>query len=87
MEDSAGDAGVSLGELAGADFVSDMAQELIGTARRKLSEETLEYSAAMGRLDNAYEFSGRSAETAREVYRNFLGLVGDSDQAVERRRT
>ena len=82
VEDSAGDAGVSLGELAGADFVSDMAQELIGTLA-ELSEETLEYSAAMGRLDNAYEFSGRSAETAREVYQNFLGLVGDSDQAVE----
>ncbi len=82
VEGSAGDAGVSLGELAGADFVSDMAQELIGTLA-ELSEETLEYSAAMGRLDNAYEFSGRSAETAREVYQNFLGLVGDSDQAVE----
>lgn len=82
VEDSAGDAGMSIGDLASADFLSDMAQDLIG-ALADLSEETLEYSATMERLDAAYEHSGRSADVARETYQNFLGIVGDSDQAVE----
>lgn len=80
--DSADDAGISFGELAGADFVSDVAQDLIGTLMG-LSEETDEYRTSMTQLNNTFEWSGRSADEAREVYQNFLGLLGDSDEAVE----
>ena len=48
-----------------------------------LSEETDEYRTSMTQLNNTFEWSGRSADEAREVYQNFLGLLGDSDEAVE----
>lgn len=44
------------------------------------SEETIEN---MGKLENSFTWSGRSIDDANKVYKNFLGLCGDSDQATE----
>ena len=72
----------SLAELsAGAaigNFASGMVQSLAD-----LDAATEENRSNMIRLENAYSFSGRSVDEARGVYQNFLGILGDSDQAVE----
>ena len=37
----------------------------------------------MGKLDTAFEQSGFSAEAASDTYRGFVGLLGETDTAVE----
>lgn len=48
-----------------------------------LDEATEEYREAMGKLNTAYEASGFSAETAKEAYKGFYEILGDTDQATE----
>ena len=48
-----------------------------------LSNSTMEYSENMGKLTVAYETHNYSAETAKGVYSDFVGILGDSDQATE----
>lgn len=42
-----------------------------------------EFSEDMGKLNVAFESSGHSAETAASVYRDFVGILGETDQSVE----
>lgn len=80
--DSAGDMKNSIGELAAGNLVADFAQEA-ASSLMGLVEATEENRANMNKLQNAFEYSGRSIDDATEVYRNFLGLCGDGDQATE----
>ena len=80
--DSARDAGSSIGDIAAGNMLADMAGGA-ASALAGLSEATEENRAAMNRLGVAYEWSGRSIDEARDVYQGFLGLCGDSGQAVE----
>lgn len=48
-----------------------------------LSNSTMEYSEDMGKLTVAFDQHNFSAETAKGVYQDFVGILGESDQAVE----
>lgn len=48
-----------------------------------LEQSTEEYRAAMGRLNTAFETAGYGADTAQEAYRDFYGILGDTDTATE----
>ena len=48
-----------------------------------LSNSTMEYTEDMGKLTVAFDTHNFSAEAAQGVYRDFVGLLGETDQAVE----
>lgn len=48
-----------------------------------LESATEEYRIAQGKLNTAFETAGYSADTAKEVYRDFFGILGDVDTATE----
>ena len=48
-----------------------------------LAESTREYRTAQGKLTTAFETAGISADTAKMVYEELNGVLGDSDVAVE----
>lgn len=48
-----------------------------------LESSTEEYRVAMGRLNTAFETAGYGAETAKESYSAFYGILGDTDRATE----
>lgn len=84
--EEAGDAGhgmsASLSDIAGGFVITDYLKDGI-SAMGEMIDETEEYRAHMNQLNVAFETSGRSQEQANQTYQRFLGLVGDSDQAVE----
>lgn len=80
--DSAGDMKNSIGELAAGNIVADFAQDAVSSLTG-LVDATEENRVNMNKLQNSFEWSGRSMEDATKVYQNFLGLCGDSDQATE----
>lgn len=47
------------------------------------SEATREYRTNMAKLDVAFTDNGHSAAEAREAYQELVGVLGESDQAVE----
>ena len=47
------------------------------------AEATREYRTALGKLDTAFKDNGHSAEAAQSTYRELVGILGDTDQAVE----
>lgn len=47
------------------------------------SEATREYRTNMAKLDVAFTDNGHSAAEAQEAYRDLVGVLGESDQAVE----
>lgn len=53
------------------------------TAFIALDGATEEYRIAMGKLNTAYEAAGYSAQTATQAYRDFYGILGDTDTATE----
>ena len=53
------------------------------TAFLALDGATEEYRIAQGRLNTAYEAAGYSAQTATQAYRDFYGILGDTDTATE----
>lgn len=81
-EDSAKGAKNSLGELASGTVLADFCTNAASSIAQ-LDEATQENRVNMSELQVAYEHSGRSIEEATDVYRNFLGIVGDEDQATE----
>ena len=81
-EKSADDMGASIGDIAAGNVIGDYATRAIDSLAG-LCTETEEYRAHVNQLNTAFEHSGRTVETANEVYQNFLGLCGDSDQAIE----
>lgn len=48
-----------------------------------LSNSTMEYTEDMGKLTVAFDQHNFSAETAQGVYKEFVGILGETDQAVE----
>lgn len=48
-----------------------------------LDGATEEYRIAQGKLTTAYEAAGYSAQTATQAYRDFYGILGDTDTATE----
>ena len=53
------------------------------TAFIALDGATEEYRIAQGKLTTAYEAAGYSAQTATQAYRDFYGILGDTDTATE----
>lgn len=47
------------------------------------AEATREYRTNMAKLDVAFTDNGHSAEEAQEAYQELVGVLGESDQAVE----
>lgn len=48
-----------------------------------LESVTEEYRIAQGKLNTAFEAAGMSSETAKEAYRGFYAILGDTDTATE----
>lgn len=48
-----------------------------------LSEATAEYTEDMGKLETAFQTSGKSSQQAQDTYRGMVGILGETDQAVE----
>lgn len=48
-----------------------------------LSNATADYTANMGKLTVAFSQHNFSTEAARGIYKDFVGLLGETDQAVE----
>lgn len=48
-----------------------------------LESATEQYRAEQGRLNSAFEASGYSTELAKQAYKDFFGILGESDTAVE----
>ena len=53
------------------------------TAFIALDGATEEYRIAQGKLNTAYEAAGYSSQTATQAYRDFYGILGDTDTATE----
>lgn len=53
------------------------------TAIIAAAEASREYRTAIGKLDTAFQVSGFTAEQANETYREMVGILGETDQAVE----
>lgn len=79
---SGSDMSADLSDIAGGFVIFDYIKDGLG-ALADMSRETEEYRAHLNQLNTAFETSGRSQETANQTYQRFLGLVGDSDQAIE----
>ncbi|MBR5865729.1 MAG: hypothetical protein IKY89_05600 [Alistipes sp.] len=47
------------------------------------AEASREYRTAMGKLDTAFTENGFSAEAAASAYTDMVGILGETDQAVE----
>ena len=67
---------------AGVGLVTGAATAAAG-ALLALEQSTEEYRQAMGRLNTAFESAGYGADTAQEAYRDFYGILGDTDTATE----
>lgn len=48
-----------------------------------ITESTRDYRNAQAKLETAFEAAGSDAETAKKVYKDLNGVLGDSDVAVE----
>jgi phage-related protein len=75
-----GRAAVGMGKLIGGALIGSGA---IGGALMSVTESTMEYRTAMGKLDAAFITAGHSAETATATYNGLVRVLGDTDVAVE----
>lgn len=72
-----------------SNFAGGAAMKLVGvlgdlvSSFWNLDEATEEYRVAMGRVNTAFEAAEYGADTAREAYRAFYGILGDTDTATE----
>lgn len=55
----------------------------ITTAFLATGESSQEFREDMGKLETAFTTSGHTMETAKRTYTDFVGLLGETDQAVE----
>lgn len=53
------------------------------TAFLASGEATQEFTEDMGKLETAFKTSGHTVETAKESYRDMVGILGETDQSVE----
>lgn len=67
---------------AGVGLVTGAATAAAG-ALLALEASTEEYRIAQGKLNTAFEAAGYSADTAKGVYEDFYGILGDTDTATE----
>lgn len=79
--DAAENAGVSFGDLLGADLVSGALQSLAGSLK-DVADETKEYRRIMASLENSSEQAGYTAEETAESYRTLYGVLGDNQTAA-----
>lgn len=80
--DGAGDLGGSLADVAGGFVITDYVQDAV-SALGDFVSETEEFRSGMNQLTSTFEHSGRSAESARDTYQRFYGLIGEDDTAIE----
>lgn len=81
VEDGLDTAGVAAGTFLGnlaTNALSSTVDFLKGCA-----EAAMEYRTEMGKLDVAFENSGFTAETAHNAYQELVGIMGETDTAVE----
>lgn len=93
--DDAGDASEGLGEqfsaltVAAGNLISDGIETLLDAVKNlastvwNMDEATEEYRQAQGRLNTAFETAGYSSDAASQAYRDFYGILGDTDAATE----
>lgn len=67
-----------VGMAAVATAATAVVGALVGAA-----EATREYRTEMAKLDTAFETAGLGVTNARETYTELVGVLGDTDQAVE----
>ncbi len=48
-----------------------------------VTETTREYREEMNKLDTAFEATGKTTQQAEQIYKDFYGILGETDQAVE----
>ena len=75
-----GKAATAMGKIVGGVLVGSGA---IGGALVALTDDTMEYRTAMGKLEAAFTTSGHSAENAKGTYSALASVLGDTDVAVE----
>lgn len=68
--------------VAGIKGIAAAAGTLV-TAFLASGEASKEHITAMAKLDAAYSSAGHSADTAKKTYSELIGVIGDTDQAVE----
>lgn len=88
LEDAARDAGDALdvADVAAGTFLGDMASnalESVAGFLRDCADAAIEYRTEMGKLDVAFTNNGFSAEAAKGAYQDLVGVLGETDQAVE----
>lgn len=97
-KDPAGDGGKKAGAAFGEKF-SDAAKSAMGGLGAKIAagagigaaiggafssiDVANEYNEDMGKLSTAFTSVGRSAEEGEAAYRQFVGILGETDQSVE----
>lgn len=86
--DEADDESSSLGDTLG-DKVKSGFKTVAGVAASAVtalvaaSESTMDYRTDMNKLNTAFEQSGFSADAAQGAYKDLVGILGETDQAVE----
>lgn len=88
LEDAARDAGESLdvAGVAAGTFLGNLATQALESVAGFLGEcadAAIEYREAMGKLDVGFTTNGFSAQQAADAYKEVVGILGESDQAVE----
>lgn len=76
LDKAIADGGTAIGIFAGA--VGAASAALVA-----LTEESREYRREMGKLETAFADNNHSAEAAQETYEELVGVLGETDQAVE----
>lgn len=74
--------GFSIAKGAAADFISNAAQKVISVVK-DMVENTREYREDMNKLNTAFQTSEHTTEAAKEVYKDFYNVLGESDRSVE----
>lgn len=83
-EEASGNLGSTLASVAKTGFAAVAAA--VGAAITGLvaaAETTRDYRMEMGKLETAFTTSGHSTEAAAAAYKTLVGVIGETDQAVE----
>lgn len=72
---------VSIAKTSALAIAASIAGIAVGFAA--LDGATEEYRVAQGKLNAGFQSAGFSADTARQSYRNFYAILGDTDTATE----
>lgn len=88
MADAAEDAadGLDTAGVAAGTFLGNLATKVLESTidfLKGCAEAAMEYRTEMGKLDVAFTNSGFTAEAANAAYRDLVGVMGETDTAVE----